>query len=231
MAALYTRIACETFNHTPRPLLLSPLGRKRLNSALTDCECALQSNRDQASVKGSGRTKAKPTDAFRGTQCQQRNHSEANQGRNRDDLGDLLIGVKACILVIISRQRDSGVAVDPLLVNASTLASLAATAARRLRVQHATTDLDEDGFWSALEHALIAFGGNATPPLDFFFDARLARFDLGDQRALLVVHATHDVLQNIRTYTRATRVSVRLFLTGSHLVLTVTESISIRLQV
>jgi two-component system sensor histidine kinase UhpB len=154
----------------------------------------------------------------------------ANNERHRiaqqihDDLGGVLMGLKACISVLIDRGSRQGIAPDPLLADASVLADMAFRAARKIAVTLRPVVLEQMGVWEALEWLVATLTTRTNIGVDYYVDAELALVPFGDKRGLLVFRIVSEALCNVEKHAQASKVSLRLFETNSSLIVTVSDN-------
>lgn len=120
-----------------------------------------------------------------------------------DDLGCVLTGLKACVVVSRERAAQAGLAPDPLLDDASALADVAFEAMRNATREIRPVVLDQLGVWGALEWHISKLKRRTGLKCDFRIDKPAAAPPIDPQRELAIYRITLEAVTNVERHSAA----------------------------
>lgn len=125
-----------------------------------------------------------------------------------DDLGCVLTGLKACIVVSRERAAQAGLAPDPLLDDATALAEAAFEAMRHATREARPVVLDKLGLWGALEWHISKLIRRTGMTCDFRIDEPAAAHPIGAQRELAIYRIVLEAVTNVERHAAAWQLTV-----------------------
>lgn len=141
-----------------------------------------------------------------------------------DDLGGILTGLHACICVAMERGAQPCLLPDPLLADASALASLALSTVRTIAHSLRPIILEQMDLWDAVEWLGTQLARRNSIQFDYYIDASLFCIPVSDDLRLIVFRAISEALTNIEKHAYASRVSIRVFAEGAWLAVNVEDN-------
>lgn len=120
-----------------------------------------------------------------------------------DDLGCVLTGLKACIVVSRERAALAGMAPDPLLDDASVLADVAFEAMRNATTEQRPVILDKLGLWGALEWHISKLARRTGLRCEIRVDERATAAAIGPVRELAVYRILLEAVTNVERHAAA----------------------------
>jgi signal transduction histidine kinase len=125
-----------------------------------------------------------------------------------DDLGCVLTGLKACLVVSRERAAQAGLAPDPLLDDAMALADVAFEAMRHATRETRPVVLDKLGLWVALEWHISKLMRRTGMTCDFRVDEPAAAAPIGAQRELAIYRIVLEAVTNVERHAAAWQLTV-----------------------
>jgi len=140
-----------------------------------------------------------------------------------DDLGGVLTGLRACVVVSQERAALAGRQPDPLLDDARALAELAFHAVRNVATDVRPVILDQLGVWAALDWHLGKLARRSSMHCDLHVDEELAQSDLGRARELAIYRIVQEAVTNVERHACAWQLLISATRSPSELLMTVTD--------
>ena len=138
-----------------------------------------------------------------------------------DELGGLLVGMKACISVASHRRDSMNAAPDPMFKELLPLIDEAIATVSRVATDLRPSILDHLGIWAALEwqaHRVTRLGALEC---ECHFDPRLSDVALGSERESMLFRILQEALTNVVRHARAQRVVIKVLVCNAQLLLSV----------
>ena len=140
-----------------------------------------------------------------------------------DDLGCVLTGLKACIVVSRARAAEAGLAPDLLLDDASALADLAFEAMRHATREKRPVLLDQLGLWGALQWHISKLIRRTGMTCDFRVDKPCDAPLIGPQRQLAIYRIVLEAVANVERHAAAWQLTVHATWDAQHLCVIVAD--------
>jgi two-component system sensor histidine kinase UhpB len=141
-----------------------------------------------------------------------------------DELGGVLTGIRAYILVAQERAAAAGRAPEPLLAETADLVQGAIEIVRRVITDLRPSVLDQLGVWAALEWYTGQVALRAGLRCDCSIAAGVAVLELDPERSTMLFRIVQEALTNVVRHAGATQARVRVARDGPALLLTVTDN-------
>lgn len=141
-----------------------------------------------------------------------------------DELGGVLTGIRAYILVAQERAAAAGRAPEPLLAETADLVQGAIETVRRVITDLRPSVLDQLGVWAALEWYAGQVALRAGLRCECSIDAAAAVLELDPERSTLLFRIVQEALTNVVRHAGATEARVRVACDGPALLLTVADN-------
>lgn len=125
-----------------------------------------------------------------------------------DDLGCVLTGLKACIVVSRERAAQAGLVPDRLLDDAAALVDVAFEAMRLVTTEMRPAVLDKLGLWGALEWHINKLVRRTGLTCDFRVDEPLAASAIGAKRELAIYRIVLEAVTNVERHAAAWQLTV-----------------------
>lgn len=126
-----------------------------------------------------------------------------------DELGGMLTGIKSYLSVLVGRAQRETATVDPVLIDASTMADQAIDTVRKLITELRPSVLDQLGIWAALESHAIQITRRTYLTCDCQIDASLDGVDLDPEASTAAFRIVQELMTNVIRHAQASRVDIR----------------------
>jgi two-component system sensor histidine kinase UhpB len=140
-----------------------------------------------------------------------------------DDIGSVLTGLRACIVVAQERRVRAGLPPERLLDDARTLADFAFHAVRHIATEVRPAIIDQLGVWSALDWHIGTLVRRTNMQCELRIDEALAEYDLGPARELAIYRIVQEAVTNVEKHAFARRLLISASRSDSELFVTVAD--------
>lgn len=141
-----------------------------------------------------------------------------------DELGGSLTGIRACIARVMQRSAKAQMEPDPLLVDASALASEAMQSAHRIAMDLRPSVLDQLGIWASLEWYAGRMARRSGVACTCDIGEAPPDSELGDKRVLMIFRIVQEALTNVERHAHASQVALQVACSANLLTVRVADN-------
>lgn len=140
-----------------------------------------------------------------------------------DDIGGVLTGLRACVVVSQERAARAGLPPDPLLDDARALADLAFHAVRNVATNVRPAILDQLGVWAAFDWHLGKLARRSNMDCELRVDDAFRSSRLGCARELAIYRIVQEAVTNVERHACAGHLLISATRSASELFVTVAD--------